>query len=77
MKILILSLQREIPSYFEMDRDLVCYESVEDCVEKARYYLEHDDIRMEIADNGYRKVKALHTYGHRIAAILKVLYPAV
>lgn len=74
---LLTNFQAEIPFYFEMDRDLVCYESVEDCVEKARYYLEHDDIRMEIADNGYRKVKALHTYEHRIAAILKALYPAV
>ncbi len=71
---LLTNYQAEIPSYFEMDKDLVCYESVEDCVEKAHYYLGHEDIRMEIAENGYRKVKALHTYEHRIGAILQALY---
>ncbi len=70
---LLTNYQAEIPSYFEIGKDLECYESVEDCVEKARYYLRHEDIRMEIAQNGYRKVKSMHTYEHRVAAILKVL----
>mgnify|MGYP002510195519 CR=1 FL=1 len=74
---LLTNYQAEIPSYFDIDKDLVCYEGIEDCVEKAHYYLCHSDIRMKIADNGYRKVKALHTYEHRIAAILKVLYPEI
>lgn len=71
---LLTNYQAEIPSYFEIGRDLECYESVEDCVAKARYYLQHEDIRMEIAQNGYQKVKMMHTYEHRVASILKMLF---
>ncbi len=71
---LLTNFQAEIPLYFEADRDLVCYESVADCVNKAKYYLEHEDKRLEIAANGYRKVKAMHTYEHRVASILQTLY---
>lgn len=71
---LLTNYQTEIPSYLEIGKDLVCYESIEDCVEKAVFYLKHEELRMEIAENGYRKVKAFHTYEHRVSEILKVLY---
>lgn len=72
---LLTNYQEEIPEYFEIGRDLDCYESVSDCIEKVRYYLTHEDIRLEMAANGYEKVKAMHTYKIRIAQILKSIYP--
>ncbi len=72
---LLTNYQQEIPSYFEMDRDLVCYDSIEDCILKVQYYLTHEEERKEIAENGYQKVKQLHTYEHRIAAMLEQLFP--
>lgn len=73
---LLSNYQSEIPEYFEIGKDLDCYESLEDLKEKAAFYLTHDDIRQEIAHNGYEKVKAMHTYEARIASILKVLFNA-
>lgn len=70
---LLSNYQTEIPEYFEIDKDLVCYESIEDLKEKAAYYLTHDDIRMEIARNGYEKVKAQHTWAHRISAMMQTV----
>ena len=70
---LLTNYQTEIPSYLEIGKDLECYESIEDCVEKAKFYLAHDDIRLEIAENGYNKVKQFHTYEHRVASMLQVL----
>lgn len=70
---LLTDYQGEIPEYFEIGKDLDCYESIKECHEKIAYYLAHDDLRLEIADNGYRKVKAMHTYQIRIAHILKIV----
>lgn len=70
---LLTNYQAEIPSYLEVGKDLECYASLEECVEKVRYYLQHEDIRMQIAENGYQKVKQFHTYGHRIADMLQIL----
>lgn len=72
---LLTNYQEELPEYFEIGKDLECYENISDCIQKIQYYLAHDDIRREIAANGYKKVKAMHTYTIRIAQILKSLYP--
>lgn len=62
--------QTEIPEYFEIGRDLETYGSMEELVEKCAFYLEHEEIRGQIARNGYEKVKAEHGYEKRIAAML-------
>ena len=70
---LLTNYQAEIASLFEPGRDLVVYESFDDCLKKAGYYLEHEDERRTIAENGYRKICAHHTYDHRIAEMFEIL----
>lgn len=70
---LLTNYQAEIASLFEPGRDLVVYESFGDCLKKAGYYLEHEDERRTIAENGYRKICAHHTYNHRIAEMFEIL----
>lgn len=70
---LLSNYQAEIPEYFEIGKDMDCYESISDLKEKCSYYLAHDDIRAEIADHGYQKVKQFHTYKHRIVSMIEVL----
>lgn len=70
---LLTNYQAEIASLFEQGRDLVVYESFDDCLKKAGYYLEHEDERCTIAENGYRKICAHHTYDHRIAEMFEIL----
>lgn len=70
---LLSNYQAEIPEYFEIGKDLDCYESLDELKEKCAYYLTHDDIRAEIADHGYRKVKQMHTYRHRFAMMMELL----
>ena len=71
---LLSNYQAEIPEYFEIGKDLDCYESLADLKEKVAFYLAHDELRQEIAHNGYEKVKAMHTYEVRIASMLKILF---
>ena len=70
---LLTNYQEELSEYFEIGTDLDCYYSSEDLLDKIDYYLEHDDIRNRIAQNGYEKVKSMHTWQNRIAELLKII----
>jgi len=41
---------------FELDREVIGFDTVEECIEKCRYYLVHDRERREIAAAGWRRV---------------------
>lgn len=51
----------------------VSYESMDDAVAKAKYYIEHDEEREKIAEAGYKAFIEGHTYKHRIEEILKIV----
>ena len=58
---------------FEDGKHLVTYKTLDELVEKAKYYLEHDEEREKIAKAGQEEVLAKHTYSHRIQTILDVI----
>lgn len=70
---LITNYQEQLPEVFEIGKDLEIYTSAEELAEKIDFYLKHDDLRQEIARNGYEKVKNNHTYRIRIKQMLDVL----
>jgi len=47
------------------------YDDAESCIDKCRYYLANDSVRMRIRDEGERFVRANHTYDQRIVNILE------
>lgn len=51
---------------FDINKDLVVYDGIDDLVNKAVYYLKHNKERELIAANGHNKLKKLHTYKQRI-----------
>jgi spore maturation protein CgeB len=57
--------------YYEPGREFVAYESLEDCAEKAKYYLAHEDERSRIARAYYDRTRREHLWTHRLAAILR------
>lgn len=62
-----------IEELFVDGKELVTYKTLDDMVEKAKYYLAHDKEREKIAEAGYKKVAKLHTYQNRIRTILDVI----
>ncbi len=70
---LLTNYQDEIFDYFTPGKELVVYESTEDMIAKAKYYLDHEEERAEIARCGYETVKNMHTYRHRLAEMIKIL----
>lgn len=55
---------------FEEGKHFIGYTDVNDAKDKARYYLEHEDEREEIAAAGHQFVREKHTYAHRMAYVL-------
>jgi spore maturation protein CgeB len=66
---LITDYVKGLEAYYRPDRDIVCYSTVEDLVEKIQYYLVQDDLRNEIAHHGWRISLERHTYVHRFNEI--------
>lgn len=58
---------------FEDGKHLVTYRTLDEMVEKAKYYLEHEDEREAIANAGYQEFINNHTYLHRVNKILSIV----
>ena len=74
---LLTNYQAELPSYFEIGKDLDAYESQEELMEKVQYYLSHEEERVEIAIHGYEKTARLHSYENRLAEMLRILFTTI
>ena len=62
----LTNLQPEIAEYFEDSVEIAIYNSLEECMEKIGYYLQHEKEREQIAAAGYRKVQEAFAYQKRI-----------
>lgn len=70
---LLTNYQPEIMEYFEDGVDLVIYQDLKDLYKKIEYYLEHEEERKNIAQNGQKKVRELFHYEKQIGKIIEVL----
>jgi len=61
-----------VPQLFQDGVHLVVYDGIEDLLEKASYYLAHDEERTKIAEAGRKEVLSKHTYRHRAREFLRV-----
>jgi spore maturation protein CgeB len=59
--------------YFELGREVAVYDGPDDLVEQVGYWLSHDSERAAVAEAGYRRVLAEHTYDHRFEEIFRRL----
>jgi len=58
--------------YLEPGKDCATFDTVDDLVDRVRYYLSREDERQAIADSGYRRTLAEHTYAARFREIFKL-----
>ena len=60
----------DLNSLFEVGRELLTYASTQECVDKARHYLEHADEREAIAAAGRNRALRDHTWLNRFSHLL-------
>ena len=68
-----LTLSKYIPGlekYFENKKDLVWFNTEEEALELAKYYLDHPEEAEEIGKNGAKKVLEEHTYFCRVNELM-------
>jgi len=57
--------------YYEPGVEFIPFTGVEDCVDKARFYLSHEPERRRIAEAYARRTEAEHLWTHRLAQVLR------
>jgi spore maturation protein CgeB len=68
---LLTSGAEDLESYYELDKEIVCFDRSDDLIEKIKYYLAHDDERAAIARRGYERTQRDHTYARRFDDIFR------
>lgn len=71
---LITNYQTELPELFSIGEHLEAYDSFEDLDNKVSFYLEHPELREEIASTGYEFVKENHTYTVRVGQMISLAF---
>ena len=69
---LMSNYQPELAEYFIDGQDIVLFDSPEDMRWKVNYYLQHDEERQQIAQNGFEKVKKEFSYDIQLKKMLQL-----
>ena len=72
--VLVTDWKANMPELFDIDRDVIVYRSIEECMEKVRYMMDHPDARSEMAARGRRRTLTEHTVFHRGLRIREILH---
>lgn len=60
-----------IEEYFVVDKEIVCFDSYSEMLDKIKFYLSHESERRQIAESGYRRTLSEHTAERRLHEVFK------
>jgi len=72
----VFQLLQRVPSveqFFEIDREIVCFDNKEEMLDKINHYLAHDDDRRRIAEASRQRVLRDHTWSSRVKQMLRYI----
>jgi len=58
-----------IENYFEIDREIVCFQNAEEMIDKITYYLNHETERRAIAQAGWKRATGEYTSFHMMSKV--------
>lgn len=62
-----------VADLFDLEKDMVIYESLDDFLEKLYFYLDNPEKRQEISQHGHETVKSKHTYDNRAIQLVDII----
>lgn len=74
---LLTDRKENLPDLFEPDSEVLTYRTAEECVEKVKYILDHEDERRAIAAAGQRRALRDHTFENRAVLIDEIIRGAL
>jgi len=63
-----------VREFFESDKEIVYFTSVEDALEKSKYYLANENLRHKIAIASQERTLKFHTYALRLSSIFDKIF---
>ncbi|MCR5249157.1 MAG: DUF3880 domain-containing protein [Lachnospiraceae bacterium] len=70
---LLTNVQPELCELYEPGTEVETYSSAEEMLDKAAWYLEHEEERAAIARAAYERTKAEHTYEKRVSEMIRII----
>jgi len=70
---LLTNYTQGLEKLFDIGKEIVVYENIDDLDNKVRYYLDNPNERDEIAKAGYKRAKNDHTYYERAKKIIEII----
>ena len=67
----LVEYMEELEEFFDIGKEIVCYNGPEDLAGKIKYYLEHDSQREKIRRAGYARALRNHTWHQRFEMAFK------
>lgn len=74
---LLTDWKENIAQLFEPDVEVLTYRHVDECIEKVRYILEHEEQRRAVAGAGQRRTLREHTFAQRATQIDAIIREAL
>ena len=71
--LLVTDYKDNLSELFVPDQEVVTYRSVEEAVDKIKYYLSHEDERSKIAKAGKERTLSEHTYYNRMCQLKEII----
>ena len=66
-----------LENFFEIDKEIVCFNTIDEAAHKIKYYLEHDNERETIARASWMRAKSHHTWNKRMDEIFQIIFSGV
>ena len=70
---LLTGKAENLEAYYEIDKEVACFDDMDDLIKKVKYYLSDEKLRDTIAARGYQRTLDEHTYVHRFTEIFERL----
>jgi spore maturation protein CgeB len=69
----LVDYRSQLPELFEIGKEIIVFDNVNELRDKARYYLDHPDERKTIAQLAQKRVLSQHTYRHRMETMMNLV----
>jgi len=69
----IVGYQEELAQYYELDKEIVCYDDRDGLLDKVRYYLAHEEEMDQVRQAGVARARRDHTWENRFRQLFDVI----
>lgn len=70
---LLTDNKKNMPDLFNIGNEVIVYDNENDCAEKVKWLLEHDEERKQIARSGQQRTLNFHTVEKRCQSIIEIM----